>query len=318
MKCPPFGRLPIMTLIIIQVVVGAPAASVIFGFASTPPSPSHPQSQNTTAIGSELKYETVSIKLRKSKATPDFIGLVADMEPDGIHIPAVTLAVLIRSAYAAIDTNSMGFVVGLRPNQIIGTPDWADTDLYAIDGKIEPRVAEELAKFGPSQQELARAHMLQAMLADRFKLRAHPDNKEGSVYYLVIAKNGPKLKQATPGETYPKGPGLGGLSWQAGQTVMAPSEPGSSKRVGLGAPLLGLTRILSAWLHCPVIDKTGLTGKYDFQLQWTNNENAETGPETNWPSLFTAIQQQLGLKLEPAKGPVPVMVIDHVEKPSGN
>ena len=82
--------------------------------------------------------------------------------------------------------------------------------------------------------------------------------------------------------------------------------------------MLGLTKTLSAWLHCPVIDKTGLTGKYDFQLQWTNNENAETGPETNWPSLFIAIQEQLGLKLESGKGPVPVVVIDHVEKPSGN
>jgi uncharacterized protein (TIGR03435 family) len=79
-----------------------------------------------------------------------------------------------------------------------------------------------------------------------------------------------------------------------------------------------LTATLSAWLHRPVIDKTGLTGKYDFQLQWTTNEDAETGPEANWPSLFSAIQQQLGLKLEPGKGPVPVLVIEHVDKPSGN
>ena len=79
-----------------------------------------------------------------------------------------------------------------------------------------------------------------------------------------------------------------------------------------------LSLILSAWLHCPVIDKTGLTGKYDFQLQWTAKEGAETEPEANWPSLFTAIQQQLGLKLESGKGPVPFLVIDHVEMPSGN
>ncbi len=73
-----------------------------------------------------------------------------------------------------------------------------------------------------------------------------------------------------------------------------------------------------AWLHCPVIDKTGLTGKYDFELQWTAREGAETGPKANWPSLFTAVREQLGLKLEQGKGPVPFLVVDHAEMPSGN
>jgi uncharacterized protein (TIGR03435 family) len=287
-----------------------------FGLAHGRSSRGDSISQNAAAIGAEFMYEPISIKLLRTDATPDYRGFVADLEPDGISVRKVTLLGILQSAYAEIDPSWSGF--GLRDNQIIGAPNWATTYLYAIEGKIEPSVAIELGKLSPSQQELARAHMLQAMLADRFKLKAHAENREGPVYYLAIAKNGPKMKQATLGETYPKGPGWGGFTWHAGQTVMAPSDPGSTKRQGLGAPVSGLATTLSMWLHCPVIDKTGLTGKYDYQLQWTANENAETGPETNWPSLFTAIQQQIGLKLEPAKGPVPVLVIDHVEKASGN
>jgi uncharacterized protein (TIGR03435 family) len=271
------------------------------------------QTQKPAATAPEFKYEPISIKLLRDKATPQFRGLVATMDPDGISVRAVTLVALIQSAYAAIDRNSIG--PGLKLAQIIGLPDWASTDEYAINGKMDPSVAIELSKLSSAQQELARAHMLQAMLADRFKLQAHSENREGAVYFLVIAKNGPKLKQATPGESYPKSRFGGDL---AGFVVMAPPDPGATKRLGLGAAIDKLTPILSAWLHCPVIDKTGLTGKYDFQLQWTENEDAETEPEANWPSLFTAIQQQLGLKLESAKGPVPVLVIEHVEKPSGN
>jgi uncharacterized protein (TIGR03435 family) len=316
MRLSRFHRLPILVIVLFLVGLAIVAVPVIFGFASTPAGRGHSRSQNTAAIGPEFKYETVSIKLRRTDATPDYRGLVADLEPDGISIRQVTLLGLLQSAYAEIDPSWSGF--GLRDNQIVGAPNWATTYLYAIEGKIDPSVAAELGKLSPSQQELARAHMLQAMLADRFKLKAHSENREGPVYFLMIAKSGTKMKEATPGETYPKGPTELPFPWHAGLTVMARSDPGSTKRIALGAPLSGLTTTLSMWLHCPVIDKTGLTGKYDYQLQWTANENAETGPETNWPSLFTAIQQQIGLKLEPAKGPVPVLVIDRVEKASGN
>jgi uncharacterized protein (TIGR03435 family) len=285
----------------------------MFGFASTLPSRNHSRSQNAATIGPDFKYEPISIKLLSRKATPDDRGFVADLEPDGISAGVVTLIGLLQSAYAEIDPSSSGF--GLKVEQIVGVPNWANTAMYAIEGKMDPHVAIELGKLSPIQQKLARAHMLQAMLADRFKLKAHPENREGPVYYLVIAKNHPKLKQAPPGETYPKGR-FG--EDRAGLVVMAPSDPGATKRLGLGAPMERLAVTLSAFLHCPVIDKTGLGGKYDFQLQWTATEGADTGPEANWPSLFTAIQEQLGLKLESGKGPVPVLVIDHVETPSGN
>ena len=316
MRLSRFHRLPTSVVILSLVGLASIGMPVTFGFASTPPSSGDSPSQNAATIGPEFKYEPISIKVVRTDATPDYRGFVADLEPDGISIRQVTLLGLLESAYAEVDPSSSAF--GLRDNQIVGTPNWATTYLYAIEGKIDPSVASELGKLSPTQQNLARARMLQALLVDRFKLKAHPENREGPVYFLAVAKSGPKMKQATPGETYPKGPTGFPFPWHAGMTVMAPSDPGSTKRIALGAPLSGLITTLSMWLHCPVIDKTGLTGKYNFQLQWTANENAETAPETNWPSLFSAIQQQLGLKLEPAKGPVPVLVIDHVEKPSGN
>jgi uncharacterized protein (TIGR03435 family) len=317
MKASRFHRTPAFVVGLFFAELVTISTPVIFGFASTLPSRSHSRSQNAATIGPEFKYEPISIKLLRTDATPDFRGLVADLEPDGISIRSVTLLGLLQSAYAEISSNATGF--GLRDNQIVGAPNWATTYLYAIEGRIDPSVAVELNKLSPIQQDLARAHMLQAMLADRFKLKAHPENREGPVYYLIVARNGPKLKQATPGESYPKGPVPLRFPWQAGSVVMGvPPDPGSTKRLGLGAPIVRLTETLSAWLHCPVIDKTGLTGKYDFQLQWTASEGAETGPAANWPSLFTAIQEQLGLKLESGKGPVPILVIDHVEKASGN
>jgi uncharacterized protein (TIGR03435 family) len=313
MKLSRFHRSLIFVVVLFLAGLATMVVPVMFALANSLPSRGHSRSQNTATIGSDLKYEPISIKLLRTDATPDYRGLVADMEPDGISIRKVTLLGLLESAYAEIDPSSSLF--GLRDNQIVGAPNWATTHLYAIEGKIDPPAAVELGKLSPIQQNLARAHMLQAMLADRFKLEAHPENREGPVYYLVIAKNHPKLKQAPPGETYPKGR-FG--EDRAGLVVMAPPDPGATKRLGLGAPIERLTATLSLWLHCPVIDKTGLTGKYDFQLQWTANEGAETGPEANWPSLFTAIQEQLGLKLESGKGPVPFLVIDHVEKASGN
>lgn len=294
----------------------AVAFAFAFGIAHGMPSPAHSPSQNTSTIGPEFKYEPISIKLLSRKATPEDRGLVASFDQDGISVRRVTLVGLLQSAYVDIDRSSSGF--GLRVEQIAGVPNWANTAMYAIEGKMDSSVAIELDKLSPIQQDLARTHMLQAMLADRFKLKAHAENRDGPVYYLVIAKNRLKLKPATPGETYPKSGFGGALPYQTGSVVMAQSEPGSTKRLGLGAPIERLTLTLSAWLHCPVIDKTGLTGKYDFQLQWTAREGVENGPETNWPSLFTAIQEQLGLKLESGKGPVPFLVIDHVEMPSGN
>jgi uncharacterized protein (TIGR03435 family) len=186
----------------------------------------------------------------------------------------------------------------VRAFQILGGPPWLDHDAYDIVAKPEARPAN-------SKQSL---EMVQNLLADRFQLKFHRETRELPEYLLVVAKNGSKLHEAE------KNPRRG-----------TQGNPG--KIVGMGVGVADLVIALGRRLGYTVIDKTGLTGLYDFTLTYDpNNEGqaisaageprtmADDGP----PSLFIAIQEQLGLKLETSKGPVEVIVIDRAEKPSEN
>ncbi len=166
-------------------------------------------------------------------------------------------------------------------------------------------------------------------------MTVHRETKELPVYALVIAKNGPKLHEAKPGDTYANGiKGPDGGPTGTGIMRVKMGAGGTSELVGQGLPIESLVRLLSGQLHRTVLDKTGMKGIYDIMLQWTPDEShgamfkgAEGGqlgtdsapsPESSGPSIFTAIQEQLGLKLESQKGPVEILVIDHVERPSEN
>jgi uncharacterized protein (TIGR03435 family) len=178
------------------------------------------------------------------------------------------------------------------------------------------RTLAKLHDLDPHQ----RMRMLQPVLAERFQLKVHRETRDLPVYELVLAKGGPKFHEAKPGDTYPngiKGPGGHsgpGLVWiQDGQLTCQ------------GVGVAELTRLLSQRLGHNVLDKTGLTGKYDFAMQWPREEGpgamfdgGENAAESSGPSIFTVIQEQLGLKLESHKAPVEVLVIDHVEAASAN
>ena len=239
--------------------------------------------------------------------------------PNGFDGTNVTLQVLVKDAY------------GVEDNQISGGPSWFNSDRYDINAKMDSGTADALHKLNEDQGRLERQQMLQALLGDRFKLTVRHETKELSVYALIAAKSGPKLHEAKPGDTYPNGiKGLDGV---------AVGRPGFMLRgrgwiTGQGLPMTALAELLTKQLGRPVVDKTGLTGIYDFKLQWTPDESqsamfkgAEPGPQTpastsspdsSGPSVFTAIQEQLGLRLESQKGLVEALVIDHVEKPSDN
>jgi uncharacterized protein (TIGR03435 family) len=130
-------------------------------------------------------------------------------------------------------------------------------------------------------------------------LKVHWETRQGDVYALIVAKNGPKLKVGDPS----KETGL--------NTNIAGHE---GRMVGINAPVFYLSTVLSNKLSHPVIDKTGLQGKYDWTLVW----DPDPGSESTEPSIFTAVQEQLGLKLDAQKGPVETLVIDSVERPSEN
>jgi uncharacterized protein (TIGR03435 family) len=142
-------------------------------------------------------------------------------------------------------------------------------------------------------------------LADRFNLTLHRETKDLPVFALVVAKNGPKLHEVKAGDPPPP----------AGSPDIALNRGHIAIRAGM--PVLVWTLSRSRDVDRVILDKTGLTGTYDFDLKWTPEGKGEDLSDSG-PSIFTAIQQQLGLKLEPQKGPVEIIVIDHVQRPSEN
>jgi uncharacterized protein (TIGR03435 family) len=178
-------------------------------------------------------------------------------------------------------------------NEIIGGPDWLDQDKFDIQAKAGQSIGDE-----------ALMKMLRALLADRFKLAIHRENKTIPVYVLGIAKNGPKLEKSESGE--------------------ASSGNGQGHLEGRHIDMAGLAWRLGRKLDRPVVDRTELPGAFNYKLEWTPEEElAKKAAQPNaalpdLPSIFVAIQQQLGLKLEPQRAPVEILVIDHAEKPTEN
>ena len=202
------------------------------------------------------------------------------------------------------------FAYNLLSFQLAGGPDWMRTQNWEIRAKSDSP-DPDFAQLSDGQRQALwdkRMQQLQSMLADRFQFKCHMTQKEMPVYELVVAKGGSKLKESTA-----EGANRGYISIE-GHGL---SQHAGGKAVGLDRIAL----VLSGPTGRMVLDKTGLTGSYDFSLDWTNQAaaGAETAPEaSSGASIFTAVEEQLGLKLQPAKGPVPVMVVDQVEKPTEN
>jgi len=197
---------------------------------------------------------------------------------------------------------------GMHSKQIIGAPDWLGTDLYDIDGVADVPGRPSIKQMG---------EMVQGLLADRFALKFHHEQRELSVYAIQLASSGPKMKETTAGPNDPQAFGLRGF----GDLIvrnMTMKEFASWMQSGI--------------MDKPVIDQTGLTARYDFNLKWTPDDSqfaqfrgtngpiqppAGDNPDAP-PSLYTALQEQLGLKFTATKAMDDVIVIDHVEKPSSN
>jgi uncharacterized protein (TIGR03435 family) len=196
--------------------------------------------------------------------------------------------------------------LGLHASLIAGGPNWFDRDRYDIVAKPEgPRI--------PSNEE--RKQMLKALLIDRFQLKLHSESKEIAVYALVVGRTGPRMKERKADD--------GGAPF---------SLPLNGFRMpGRNASMAQLAGILQSLIpltdperdNRPVIDKTGLNGKFDFDLRWTPDATlagGRAGPPdlADAPDIFTAVQEQLGLKLELQKASMAVLVIDHVDRLTEN
>jgi uncharacterized protein (TIGR03435 family) len=235
---------------------------------------------------------------------------------------------LIAFAY---NGNRSGF--SLRDDQISGGPDWINSEEYDIDAKVDDTLVNSEEQKLPFEQWADQVRlMVRALLADRFKLQLSHTTSDLPMYALVVAKGGPKLNVSTvpplgpivrmpSGPDMPKGPMIKG-----GQGEIS----AISITTGALAGALSRQRELGGR---EVVDRTALTGRYDFTLKWIpesvapmdmgaagNNQGSarESPQEPSGPSLFTALQEQLGLKLESTRGPVEVLIIDHIERPSEN
>jgi uncharacterized protein (TIGR03435 family) len=229
-------------------------------------------------------FEVASIK--PSKALPDHSGVTTDK--GRISMENVTLKRCIRSAY------------GVPEAQIVGGPKWIDDDRYDINAK---------ADWPAGDRELM--IMLQAMLAERFQLSFHREAKTFQGYALVVGKDGLKAKPSAP-------------EAQSGTHTNTNTNAGMASIEAVACTMTALAQKLSEVLHLPVADLTDTKGQFDFRLEWAADDmhaqslSASDPDASSRSSIFSAVQEQLGLKLESHKVPVEVLVIDRLERPSEN
>jgi uncharacterized protein (TIGR03435 family) len=262
-------------------------------------------------------FDVVSIKPHQDEDMTR-IGIRFNTTPDGLSFKGGSLDMLLHFAF------------GVPRNQLLNEPGWVKSSRFDVEAKVAPEDAPRLEALTRQQ----RWTMLIPALEDRCHLKFHHENRELQVYTLVVASGGSKLKPSNPTDSDPTKPGPTGQA-QAVRTpmTMSISEKGMMIK-GHDATMESLVEMLTQQIGVTVQDNTGLTGKYDYTLSWMPDEDSwhlmglpipgpppegsEPSQQPAGPSIFTAIEEQLGLKLEPRKAPVEVFVIDHVEQPSPN
>ncbi len=243
--------------------------------------------------GPKPQFEVATVRPNKSGESGASLG----PRPGGRMIGTnQTVRNLIRNAF------------NVQPYQLIGGPDWVDSDRFDIQAKAADADLDAKGMLTYTQFALR----LQSLLEDRFKMVTRWETRELPVYVLVLAtpgKLGPKLKPHTgdcdrPPGSAPPAPGT--------VTPNCGTRANAGKVTGTGIRMETFARNLSGGAGRHIVDKTGLSGSYDLELEFTPDQS----PDTTGPSLFTAMQEQLGLKLDSQRAPIEVLVIDRVERPT--
>ncbi|HLK48097.1 MAG TPA: TIGR03435 family protein [Bryobacteraceae bacterium] len=258
-----------------------------------------------------LTFEVASIR-PAAQAGPGPMRMGIQMMPGGgLRANNVSLRVLLTLAY------------DVRDFQVSGGPPWLGSQLYDVQARTgsasdAPASPDGIGNMSEEQRKTFQEQMrerLRNLLADRFQLMVHHETKEAPIYTLEVAKGGPKFQES-------KATGR-----SAGMMRM-----GRGELNGEGVGMDFVVQVLANQVGRAVIDKTGLKGKYDMKLTWTPDGPQGFGPgggplpggveppapDPNGPTIFSALQDQLGLKLESGRGPTDMIVIDHVEKASEN
>ena len=257
---------------------------------SHPPAAASPQPNGSSAASSSPTFTFDVAAIHQHTPEPHEHNSIWS-SPTDTHFRAanVSLIGLIHWAFEMPET------------RIFNAPGWAGSTWFNIEASSDASVDEKMAHLASDVARLRKEKMVQALLADRFKLATHFETRELPVYELIVARGAPKLGE----------PHLEGTTINHGRDHL---------EVQGGDSLALLAEELSKEVGRPVVDKTGIAGRYDLKVRWTPDGMAASGASSvdAPPSIFTALEEQLGLKLRPGKGPVQVLMIDHAEMPSQN
>ncbi len=289
---------------------------VVAGLAATGAAQDAVIGQMYHPAGPLPSYEVATIK----KADANASGAPLRTEGGWVSRQGGPLRTYILSAYG---------VSSLSNAQLVGGPAWVNSDRYVIQAKASDEERAAMDKMSDSGRRDENCKMQQALLAERFKLKAHFETREMQVYDLEPAKGGLKVKEVVappkldrnagppPPPPPPPSPGSGPPPMQPGMIMMGRSAATSTLR-GMALNMGQMTNLLRNTLEVdgkPIADKTGFKGYFDIDMMWAN---LGASTDTDAPSLFTALEEKLGLKLKAAKGMVEVLVIDSIERPTEN
>jgi uncharacterized protein (TIGR03435 family) len=282
----------IRRVFVVELLSAAAALAVPVAIAQTSAAP------DAAAAVKPIHFEVASIRLHP----PGRMSHGPGFTDDGLTLHGMGVFGMIFSFFGA--------------QRVEGVPDWT-RDGYDIEAKVADADVATWKKLNFKQKDLA----VQALLEDRFKLKWHRETRQMSGYALVVAKNGPKFKEATPGDPYTHG--VKALNDAPLLGVLFGTGPGVF--VGQAMTMAQLADALAGHAGRPVIDKTGLTGKYDVTFKEevrpppTSPASDTAAADPVGSSIFTVLQEQLGLKLESgATVPVEYLVVDHIERPTEN
>jgi uncharacterized protein (TIGR03435 family) len=256
----------------------------------------------------------VSVKL----AHPERLIFVGLQEmPDGIRAMTVTTAMMVQSAYGGHKNLPVD-------DAVAGLPDWAKGDYYAVDAKMSPEQIAQFKTLDKEHKQACRGAMLQALLADRFKLQVHHETRQVLAYELVVDKGGPKFKDGDGSDTNtPIGPD----GKRLGNSMQVVNTSSGPEAVVRNFTMEQLAMLLSGQggVNHRVVDKTGLTGPHNYTLTFALSQGAGSASvaapaeaSDPAPTVFNALQDQIGLKLQRGTETVDTVVVDHVERPAAN
>jgi uncharacterized protein (TIGR03435 family) len=268
-------------------------------------------------------YDVVSVK----PVHPDTIGNTAVFHhPDGIDGPNVTVEMIVRSSYAY--TFRAGDAAFVNEDVITGLPPWAKNEYFALNAKMGPDQMAVFAKLDPGQQRACQDQMERAMLEDRFKFRMHRQPRQVPAYDLVVAKGGPKLQESSGADPdAPIGP-----DGKPQTMTFSTRRSKRSVEIVMGAHFVSMEELANflgyssmVGLSHSVFDKTGLTGHYRFILAFPPAQamgpaggQTDAAPADPGSSIFTELQDRLGLQLQRTSVTYDAVVVDHVERPAAN